>query len=505
MTSATIFHYGTHRRNLPQVPSTSVLLQGFVPCSNSIPFNNINNNSVKDPQVKASYVQSTTRHFYNETFSDIKNGIHDAQSFKSNTPGNGNVNSNHMEYGELYSKISLKREYSLATDVDYISCNGRVSENKSFIQCVKSKDFHLYNRISTEKIYDHRNHSFKRPPGKVCGSLSDNFINNNTTTLMTSNKGDISSNINGVSGIKRNCGRILPIPSSSARPLSIKLPFHTSKTDENRNNSPLKGMKIAHSQARPLSIVLPSARYNINHSLKTILPMDKRSHSSKFIPSPKIHPSSNLYQRLRYSTNENVHLTRNQSDELNNNSNLTSFVNDKFNSMSVASSSTPNSDCDSENNNIRANNNASLVNKLKPGPMSLTEKPMQLQSGFNSSNLVNGQKRAYPNTVLCTGQNSKQINPNYPNCTNTTISDHTLSTTIMPSTHSSAATSPSSSVVNSLPEQPSVLLVVYPMPFVRESNELLMEQQQCNAGNNEEKVSSTCHQQPKESSRCGIQ
>lgn len=451
--------------------------------------------------MKASYVQSTTRHFYNETFSDIKNGIHDgAQSFKSN----GNVNSNLMECGEFYSKISLKREYSLAADVDYISCNGRTSENESLIQCVKSRDIRLYNQISTEKFYDHRNHSFKRPPGKICGSLRDSFINNNTTTPVTSKKGDISNNINGISGIKRNCGRILPVPSSSARPLSIKLPFHTSRTNEKRKNSPLKDMKGTHSQARPLSIVLPSARYNINHSLKTIFPIDKSSHSSRFIPSPKIHPSSNPYQRLRYSTDENVRLAGNQTDELNNNTNLTSYVNDELISMSVASSSTRNSDCDRENNNISANKNASLVNKLKSGPMSLVGKPIRLQSGLNSSNLVNGKKYAYPNRVLCTGQNSKQINPNYPNCTNTTMSNHNVSTTVMPSTHSSA-TSPSSSVVNSLPEQPSVLLVVYPVPFVHESNELLMEQQQCNAGNSEEIVSSSCHQQPKESSGCGIQ
>jgi hypothetical protein len=200
-----------------------------------------------------------------------------------------------------------------------------------------------------------------------------------------------------------------------------------------------------------------------------------------------------------------VRLIGNQTDELNNNRNLTSYVNDEFISMSVASSSTPNSDCDRENNNISANKNASLVNKLKPGPMSLIGKPIQLQSGFNSSNLVNGQKHAYPNTVLCTGQNSKRINPNYPNCTNATMSNHNVCTTIMPSTHSSATTSPISSVVNSLPEQPSVLLVVYPVPFVHEPNELLMEQQQCNAGKTEENVSSICHQEPKESSRCGIQ
>jgi hypothetical protein len=481
-----------------------VLLQGFIPCNNSVHLNNINNSSGKDPQVKASYVQSATRHFYDETFSDIRNGIHDgAQSFKSNTPGNGNMNSNLVECGEFYSKISLKREYNIAADVDYISCNGRVSENERLIRCVKSRDYHLYNQISTQKIYDHRTHSFERSSGKICGSLRNNFINNNTTTPVTSNKGDISS---GISGIKRNCGRILPIPSSSTRPLSIKLPFHTSRTNENRKNSPLKDVKVTHSQARPLSIVLPSARYNINHSLKSILPMDKSSHSSRFIPSPKIHPSVNPYQRLRYSTDENVRLIRNQTDELNNNSNLTSFVNDEFISMSVASSSTPNSDCDRENNNISANKNASLLNKFKPGPMSITRKPVRLQSSFNSSNLVNGQKCAYPNTVLCTGQDSMQINPNYPNCTNATMLDHNVSTTIMPSTHSSATTSPSSSsVVNSLPEQPSVLLVVYPVPFVHESNELLMEKQQCNPGNNEEKLSSTCHQQPKESARCGIQ
>jgi hypothetical protein len=199
-----------------------------------------------------------------------------------------------------------------------------------------------------------------------------------------------------------------------------------------------------------------------------------------------------------------VRLTGNQTDELNNNTNLTSYVNDELISMSVASSSTPNSDCDRENNNISANKNASLVNKLKSGPMSLVGKPIRLQSGFNSSNLVNGKKYAYPNTVLRTGQNSKQINPNYPNCTNTTMSNHNVSTTIVPSTHS-PATSPSSSVVNSLPEQPSVLLVVYPVPFVHEANELLKEQQQCIAGNNEENVSSTCDQKPKELSRCGIQ
>jgi hypothetical protein len=79
----------------------------------------------------------------------------------------------------------------------------------------------------------------------------------------------------------------------------------------------------------------------------------------------------------------------------------------------------------------------------------------------------------------------------------------------MPSTHSLNTATPSSSlslpVVNSLPEQPSVLLVVYPVPFVHESNELLMEEQQSNAGNDEDKVSYTSQQPPKEFSRCGIQ
>lgn len=449
-----------------------------------------------------TYVQPTTHHSCDETLPDIKNDVHDgAQSYKTNTPQNENLNSNLMDRGEFYNKISLQREYSLATNVDYISCSRRVSEKKSLIQCVKSRDFHLYNRISTEKIYGHRYHSFKRPPDETGDSARDNSINNNTATLMTSNKDDISSNINSISGIRRNCGRILPIPSSSARPLSIKLPFHTSKINENSNSS-LKDTKVTHSQARPLSIVLPTPRYNINHSLKTILPTNKSSHSSKLIPSPKIHPLSNPYQRLRYTTNENVHLIKKQADELNNNSNTTSHATDSYISMSVASPPAPSSDGDRENNNICTNRNASH------GPRSLLENPVEIKSGFNSSNLISVQKHAYPSRVLCAGQNSKQISMNYPSCTNTSSPNHNVSTTIVPSAHSSNTTTPSSSsssVVNSLPEQPSVLLVVYPVPFVHESNELLMEQQQSNAGNDEQKVGYTCQQPPKESSRCGIQ
>lgn len=483
---------------MPQVPSTNMLLQGLMPCSKNFHSNNINNNTVKDPQVKSPRLQPATHRFFN----DVKNGIHDgAQFYKTNTPGNGNLSSNTMECGEFYSRISLQREYSLATDVDYISCSKKLSENKSLIQCVKSRDFHLYNRISTEKIYDHRHHSFKRPAVEICGSLRDNFINNNTTTFIAPDKSDISNNINSISGIKRNCGRILPIPSSSTRPLSIRLPFRTSKTDERRNSSSLKDTQVTQSQARPLSFVLPTASYNINHALKTLRPSEKSCHSTKFIPSPKIHPSRNTYQRLRYSTNENVHLIKKQTDELNNNSNSASLGNEKYISMSLDSPSTSNLNCDRENNNIHTNNSVSLVNKLKPRPMSLVGNPMQIQSGFNSSNLVNRQKYAYPNTVLCTGQNSMEFNPNYPNCTNTT----NVSTTIMPSTHSSTTTTPlSSSIVNSSPEQPSVLLVVYPMPYVHESKDM-MEKQQCGAGNSEEIVHSTCQQSPKQSSRCGIQ
>lgn len=499
VTSAAIFHYGNHRRNLPQIPSTNMLLQGLMPCSNNFHSNNMNNNTVKDPQVKSPYIQPTTHRF----FSDMKNGTLDgAQSYEKNTQGNGNLNGSTMECGEFYSKISLPKEYSLAKDVDYISCSRKVSESKSLIQCVKSRDFHLCKRISTEKIYDHRHHYLKRPAAEICGSFRDNFINNNTATFITPKKDDISNNINSISGIKRNCGRILPIPSSSTRPLSIKLPFHTLKNDDHRNNSSLKDMKVTQSQARPLSFVLPTASYNISHSLKTSPLSDKTSYSTKLIPSPKIHPSSNVYQRLGYSTNENVNLIKKQSDELNNNSDSPSLANDKCITTSVDSPSTSNLDCDRENNNIHTNKNVSLVNKLKSRPMSLVENPMQIQSTFNSSNLVNRQKYAYPNSILCTGQNSTEINPNYPNCTNTT----NVSTTIMPSTHSSTTTTPSSSssVVNSSPEQPSVLLVVYPVPFVHGSKDV-MEQQQCDTGNSEEKVVSTCQQSAKQSSRCGIQ
>jgi hypothetical protein len=475
-----------------------MLLQGLMPCSNSFHSNNINNNTIKDPQVKSPFVPPATHQFFN----DVKNGVHDgAQSHKTNTPGNGNVNSNTMECGQFYSKISLQREYSLATDVDYISCSRKVSESKSLIQCVKSRDLHLYNRISTEKTYDHTHHSFKRPAVEICGSFRDNFINNNTTTFITPNKHDISNNINSISGIKRNCGRILPIPSSSTRPLSIKLPFHMSKTDKHRNSFSLKDTKVTNSQARPVSFVLPTASYNINHSLKTLPPSQESSHSIKLVPSPKIHPTKNTYQRLRYSTNENVHLLKKQTDELNNNSNVASLANDKYISTSVDSPCTSNLNCDRENNNIHTSS-VSLLSKLKARPMSLLGNPLQIQSRFNSSNLVNRQKYAYPNTVLCTGQNSTEINPNYPNCTNAT----NVSTTIIPSTHSSTTTTPSSSssIVNSSPEQPSVLLVVYPVPFVHEAKDV-MEQQQCDTGNSEEMVRSTCQQSTKQSSRCGIQ
>ncbi|PSN29000.1 hypothetical protein C0J52_27739 [Blattella germanica] len=80
----------------------------------------------------------------------------------------------------------------------------------------------------------------------------------------------------------------------------------------------------------------------------------------------------------------------------------------------------------------------------------------------------------------------------------------------MPSTRSPTATTPtssssSSSVVNSLPEQPSVLLVVYPVPFVHETNEIVADQHRYNAENNEEKETTTYKVSPKESARCGIQ
>jgi len=62
---------------------------------------------------------------------------------------------------------------------------------------------------------------------------------------------------------------------------------------------------------------------------------------------------------------------------------------------------------------------------------------------------------------------------------NATKANHNASTTVISSTHSSITISLlsllSSSIVNMLSEQPSVLLVVYPMPFVHECNELLME------------------------------
>jgi hypothetical protein len=233
-----------------------------------------------------SYVQPRTHHFYDETLSDIKNGIHDgAQYCRQNMPENGN---SCMECGEFCSKISL------ATNVDYISCSRSMSGKKSLIQCVKLRDFHSYNRVSMEKIYDHRYyHSFRRPPNEICNSFRENFVNNNTGTLMASKKGKISSNINSFSGIKRNCGRILPVPSPSACPLSIKSPFHTPNTSENRKSSSVRDFKVTNSQARPLSTVLPTPRHNINRSLKTILPTDKSFYSSKLIPSPKIHPSGN--------------------------------------------------------------------------------------------------------------------------------------------------------------------------------------------------------------------
>jgi hypothetical protein len=452
--------------------------------------------------VNNTYFHPTKHHLHSETLSDVKNSIHDgAQSYETNTLENENLNSNLMECDELYKKISLHRGYSLATNVEYTSCNRSVSEKKSLIQCVKSRDFHMYNRISAEKINGHRFHSFKKPPDEIGDLARDNSINNNTAGLMKSNKDDISRNINSISGIKRNCGRILPIPSSSTRPLSIKLPFHTSKINEDRNRC-LKDTKVTHSQARPLSIVLPTPRYNMNHSLNTILPTDKSSHLSKLIPSPKIHPLSNPYQRMRCSTNENVC----QADELNNNSNLVSHATDTYNSTSVASLPTPGSDGDRVNNNICTSRSVSHADELKPGPKPLTENTMRLKSGFNSSNLISVQKHAYPSTVLCTGQNSRQISMNYPSFPNASCHNHNVSTTLMPSTHSSNTTTPSPSspsVVHSLPDQPSVLLVVYPVPFVNESNELLMEQQQRNAENNEE-VTYTCQQSPKES-RCGIQ
>ncbi|KDR24514.1 hypothetical protein L798_00133 [Zootermopsis nevadensis] len=409
-----------------------------------------------------------------------------------------------MDCGEFYNKISLQKEYSLATNVESISCSTRVSEKKSLIQCVKSRDFHLYNRISTEKVYGRR-YSYKGLPDEIGDSSRDNSINNNTATLAVSKKDDNSSNISNISGIKRNCGRMLPVPSSSARPLSIKLPFHTSKINENRHGA-LNDTKGTHSQARPLSIVLPTPRYNINHSLRTMLPMDKRSHSSKLISSPKIHPLSNPYQRLKYSTNENVHLVKKQSDKLNNNSNFTSHATNINIPMSAPLPCASSSDGDRENNNICTNRNFSHQSR------SLLENPAEIKSGFNSSNLISVQKHAYPSGVLCAGQNSKQISINHPSYTNTSSPNHNVSTTIMPSTHSSNTTTPSSSsssslsVVNSLPEKPSVLLVVYPVPFVHESNELLMDQQdQSNAGSDEDKVTFTCQQPPKESSSCGIQ
>jgi hypothetical protein len=98
-----------------------------------------------------------------------------------------------------------------------------------------------------------------RPPEEIGDSARDNSVNNNTSTLMASNKDGISSNINSTSGIKRNCGRILPIPSSSACPLSSKLPFHTSKINENRNRT-LKNMKVTQSQAHPLSVFFTNTK-----------------------------------------------------------------------------------------------------------------------------------------------------------------------------------------------------------------------------------------------------
>jgi hypothetical protein len=89
-TAATIFHCSNHRRNLPQVPSTSVLLQGFIPHGNNIHSNNINSNAFKNPLVNNTYIQPTTHHSYDETLPDIKNGIHDnAKPYKTCMPVHG--------------------------------------------------------------------------------------------------------------------------------------------------------------------------------------------------------------------------------------------------------------------------------------------------------------------------------------------------------------------------------------------------------------------------------
>ena len=190
--------------------------------------------------------------------------------------------------------------------------------------------------------------------------------------------------------------------------------------------------------------------------------MNEHTHLSLTIPSPKNHPKSSPYQRLKYSTNENVHQMKKQTDVLNNNSNIAD-------NSYIPSPSTPSYKFDCENNNVQTNKNSSFLNELKSVPMTLLEK----NSGFNSGHLISGQsQQAYPSSVLCMKQNSKQINIHYPNCIKTN-----KTSTNLPSIHSPIATTPassssssSSSVVNSLPDQPSVLLVVYPVPFVNETN-----------------------------------
>ena len=469
--AATIFHFGSHRRNLPQVPSTSSSNQGSSPSSSS----NINNN-VKSPVEKSPQ--------------NIKIQSKDGAQFqkRSKHESRKNINSNLTVYGEFFSKSLSQKKDKLVTNSGYVSYNRDANERKSS----KSRDGHFYNRSTL----DHRSHSPERTV-EICDSLRDNLINNNTATLMTSNLEENSLIFN--SGIKRNCGRILPIPSSSTRPLSIKFPSFTKKVSENKKSNLSKDASLSHSQARPLSIVLPTPRYNINHSSKFNLPSNEHAHSSLKIPSPKNRPSADSYQRLKFSTNETVNHTRKQTDFLNNNSNLSD---NSYISTSAPSPSTPSYKFDCENNNVQTNRNSSFLSELKSLPMSLLENSVQKTSGFNSGHLVGGQnQQSYPSSVLCMKQNSKQINLHYPNSTK--------SSSTMPSTHSTATTptssSSSSSVVNSSPDQPSVLLVVYPVPFVNESNDVMTDQQRFNAENSEDKDSTTYKNPTKESSRCGIQ
>ncbi|KAJ9601673.1 hypothetical protein L9F63_000206 [Diploptera punctata] len=98
-------------------------------------------------------------------------------------------------------------------------------------------------------------------------------------------------------------------------------------------------------------------------------------------------------------------------------------------------------------------------------------------------------------------QNSKQFSLQFPNCTKTSTIPSSLSPTATTPTSSSS----SSSVVNSLPDQPSVLLVVYPVPFVNETNDMLADQQKYKAEDSEDKDSTSYKSPRKESSRCGIQ